>query len=133
MRIRTASMKAGVIVGAVLLVPMIGVVLGVASPSLAYAWSLLAMAALVVFAARVFRGPDESSRPRPWWQATATPGASGVLALLFSIQAVIALFGSASTSFVLAGVAGASLLLIIAGMYLISAVKLSAKARTGGR
>lgn len=124
MRLREPSAKAGIVVGALFILPMIGVVLGAMDVFVGYAWSLLAVIALVVFTARAFRGPGESLEPRPWWRMTTTALSSAVFSALFAIQAVTGLFRASSTPFPLAVTVGALLALVVAGAYAFSATRL---------
>jgi hypothetical protein len=133
MRLRAPSAKAGIVVGALFILPMIGIVLGVMDPFVGYVWSLLAVIALVVFTARVFRGPGESMEPRPWWRMTTTALSSTVLSALFAIQAVTGLVRAGSTPFPSAVVVGALLALAIAGAYAVSATRLTRSQRTRAR
>lgn len=124
MRVRAPSAKAGIVVGALIVLPMIGIVLAVMDVFIGYIWSLLAVIALVVFTARVFRGPGESLEPRPWWRMTTTALSSAVLSGLFAIQAVTGLFRAGSTPFPLGVTFGALLALAVAGAYALSATRL---------
>jgi hypothetical protein len=54
--------------------------------------------------ARLFRGPDESLEPRPWWRMTARPALSKVLGILFA-----AIAGLFTLLFVLGPVVNAAL------------------------
>ncbi|MFF1539697.1 hypothetical protein ACFVWL_06445 [Microbacterium sp. NPDC058269] len=130
MRVRAPSAKAGIVVGALIVLPMIGIVLAVMDVFVGYIWSLLAVIALVVFTARVFRGPGESLEPRPWWRMTTTALSSAVLSALFVIQAVTGLFRAGSTPFPLAVILGALLALAVAGAYALSATRLIRVERT---
>ncbi|MFJ3473642.1 hypothetical protein ACIPJ1_11945 [Microbacterium maritypicum] len=125
MRVRAPSAKAGIVVGALLILPMIGVVLAVMDLFAGYVWSLLAVIALVVFTARVFRGPGESMAPRPWWRMTTTALSSAVLSVLFAVQAVVGLFRAGTAPFPAAVVLGALLTLAVAGAYALSATRLA--------
>lgn len=124
MRLRAPSAKTGIVVGALIILPMIGVVLGAMDVFVGYVWSLLAVIALVVFTARVFRGPGESLEPRPWWRMTTTALSSAVLSALFAIQAFTGLLRASSTPFPLAVIVGALLALAVAGACALSAARL---------
>jgi hypothetical protein len=124
MRVRAPSAKAGIVVGALIVVPMIGIVLAVMDVFVGYIWSLLAVIALVVFTARVFRGPGESLESRPWWRMTTTALSSAALSALFAIQGVTGLFRAGSTPFPLGVILGALLTLAVAGAYALSATRL---------
>ncbi|MFJ4998679.1 hypothetical protein ACIP5T_11030 [Microbacterium sp. NPDC088619] len=92
-RISAPPVKAGIIVAAIILLPMVGIVLLAMNVYWGVAWTILAVAALVVFTARVFRGEGESAAPRPWWQMTATRASSGLLSIMFLVQAGCTFFG----------------------------------------
>lgn len=128
MRISAPSTQAAIVVVTLILMPMIGVVLLMLSPSWGAAWMLSAMTALVVFTARVFRGADETADARPWWRMTAAAFSSGLLSTVFLGQAAFAAFSSWSPPLVLPGTVAAVVLLVIAGAYANSAIRL---ARTG--
>ncbi|MGH3690177.1 MAG: hypothetical protein ACRDT7_08490 [Microbacterium sp.] len=133
MRLRAPSAKAGIVVGALIVLPMIGIVFAAMDVFVGYAWSLLAIIALVVFTARVFRGPGETMEPRPWWRMTTTALASGVLSALFAVQAVIGLVRAGATPFPSAAVLGALLALAVAGAYAFSATRLARIERVSTR
>ncbi|GAA1232787.1 membrane protein YdbS with pleckstrin-like domain [Microbacterium phyllosphaerae] len=125
MRITTLSVQAGIVVAAVILVPMIGVVLLVADVPWGFAWSIVAITALVVFAARTFRAVDEPLTPRPWWQMTARPSSSGVLSALFLAQAASTFFMLWTSPLVVPSRLSAAVLLVIAAAYANSAFQLA--------
>lgn len=124
MHVRAPSAKAGIVVGALIVLPMIGIVLAVMDVFVGYVWSLLVVIALVVFTARVFRGPGESLESRPWWRMTTTALSSAILSALFAIQAITGLFRAGTAPFPAAVILGALLALAIAGAYAVSATRL---------
>ncbi len=124
MHVRAPSAKAGIVVGALIVLPMIGIVLAVMDVFVGYVWSLLVVIALVVFTARVFRGPGEGPEPRPWWRMTTTALSSAILSAVFAIQAITGLFRAGTAPFPAAVVLGALLALAIAGAYAVSATRL---------
>lgn len=128
MRISAPSTQAGIVVVAVVLMPMIGVALTVVTPWWGAAWMLLAMTALVVFSARTFRGAQESTAPRPWWRMTAAPLASALLSAAFLAQAAFSFFSTWSPPLVVPGNVAVVVLLVIGAAYANSAIRLS---RTG--
>jgi len=129
MRISTPSAQAGVVVAAVILMPMIGVALLVVKPWWGAAWMLFAVTALVVFTARVFRGAGEAAAPRPWWQMTAAPFSSGLLSAMFLAQAAFSVFSSWSPPLVVPGKVAVVVLLLIGAAYANSAIRLARRAR----
>lgn len=133
MRLRAPSAKAGVVVGSLIILPMIGIALAVMDVFVGYVWSLLVIIALVVFTARVFRGPGESLEPRPWWRMTTTALSSAILSALFAVQAVTGLVRAGTTPFPFAVVLGALSALAIAAMYAVSAVSLARVERAHSR
>lgn len=125
MRISTPSAQAGIVVAAVILMPMIGVALLIVNPWWGAAWMLFAVTALVVLTARVFRGPGETTAPRPWWQMTAAPFSSGLLCAMFLAQATFAAFSSWSPPLVVPGRVSVVVLLLIGAAYASSAIRLT--------
>lgn len=132
MRISAPSAQAGIVVVAVVLMPMIGVTLTVMTPWWGAAWMLVAMAALVVFAARTFRCAGESTAPRPWWRMTAAPLSSALLSAAFLAQAAFSLFSTWSPPLVVPGNVAVVVLLVIGAAYANSAIRL-ARARSPHR
>ncbi len=132
MRISSPSAQVGTVIVAVILMPMIGVLLAVVNPWWGAAWMLCAMTALVLFAARTFRGAGESSAPRPWWQMTAAPLPSALLSAVFVGQAAFSLFSAWTPPLVMSGNIGAVILLVIGAAYANSAIRLS-RTRTARR
>lgn len=91
MRIIRPEHKLGIILGGIALIVAVSVPLALLVPGVPlYAVAALVLqTALVVVAARTFRGADEDPvAARPWWQLTAKPTASVVLAVLFAAQVV---------------------------------------------
>nr|WP_201468430.1 hypothetical protein [Microbacterium hydrocarbonoxydans] len=125
MRISAPSVKAGILVVAVVLVPMIGIVLLEVDAGLGFAGTTFAIVALVVFTARVFRGETESSAPRPWWQLSASRASSVVLAVVFLGQASFAFFGSWAPLLVNPAKVSAVAFLMVGVAYAYSAMRLS--------
>jgi hypothetical protein len=126
MRIRSLGVKIGVIVVALVLGSMITVVFGAGGDVvLGYLVSVAVLVGIVAFAARTFRGPEESSRVRPWWQMTAGARSSAVLAGVFVLQAALMLLRSSGTPLASIGTISALVFLAIAGAYLNSAFRLS--------
>lgn len=83
-------------------------------------------------ASRVFRGPGEPVRAiRPWWRMTNRPALSGVLGAGYAVAAVV------NAGFALAGFGGFSgvvsilVQVILAGLFLMSFVRLRALAAVG--
>ncbi|WP_311243895.1 hypothetical protein [Microbacterium sp. WCS2018Hpa-23] len=132
MRISSPSAQAGIVVVAVILMPMIGVVLAVVTPWWGATWMLVATTVLVVFAARTFRGAGETSAPRPWWQMTAAPLASALLSVVFLGQAAFSLFSAWSPPLVVSGNLGAVILLAIGAAYANSAIRRALALRAAG-
>lgn len=94
MRVTSPSGKLGVaLIGLVLsLLVGLGAGLGSGREELAAPVALIMWAGAVGVMARVFRGPSEASTPRrPWWRATARPGAGVLLAITFGASAMGAL------------------------------------------
>lgn len=119
------SAKAGIVVVFVILAPMVGVTLLVVDAFWGYAWTLVAMTALVVFSARAFRMPEEMGTPRPWWQMTSLPFTSGLLAAMFMAQTAYTFFGSWSPPLVVPAKMSAAVLLVITLAYAQSAIRLA--------
>lgn len=126
MRIRSVGVKIGFVVIALVLGSMITVVFGAAGDLfVGYLISVAVLVGLVVFTARTFRGPQESSLARPWWQMTAGARSSAVLMAVFVLQAVLMLFRSFGTPLAPTGTLSALVFLVIAAAYLHSAFRLS--------
>ncbi|MFJ4223677.1 hypothetical protein [Microbacterium sp. NPDC089695] len=126
MRIRSLGAKIGMVVVALVLGSMITVVIAAGNSVFgAYVASVAVLVALVIFAARTFRGPKESSLPRPWWQMTAGAKSSAVLAAVFVLQAALMLFRASGTPLAPTGTLSALVFLAIAAAYLHSAFRLT--------
>ncbi len=121
MRIIAPAAKVGFIVAAIIVLPMIGIALAAWSVLVGYSWALLALVALVIFTARVFRGPGEDLGPRPWWRMTFTSGWSWALCAVFAVQAVVSFAGSLGTPQAVTGGVGGTILFAIAAAYAVSA------------
>lgn len=121
MRITMPAAKVGVLVAAAIVLPLTSIALAAWSVLAGYVWALVTLVALVVFTARVFRGPGEDLDPRPWWRMTFTAAWSWALCAVFALQAVISFAGSVGTPQAVTGGVGGIILLAIATAYAMSA------------
>jgi hypothetical protein len=91
LRIRPWWVKAAyVVAGAALVYLVAGIPLGPGSGGILR--SGLAFI-LVVFGARIFRGPDEDDLPRPWWRMTAGVSGGVLLGSLFALVTFLSASG----------------------------------------
>ena len=84
---------------------------------------------LVLVLARLSRGENESDEPRKWWRMTAYPTAGFVLSGWFVLQ-TIGIATSSMFSASSAGWARGVVSVILAALYLISAIRLAALDRS---
>lgn len=123
MRIKTPSTKVGYLLAVVVGITLTVVPLATISLELGFAWAVTALVAAVVVAARTFRGTGESDAPRPWWKMTSTRGSGILLSVLFFVQGATASIGAFASPSPPLAVTGGAVALIIAILYLNSAVR----------
>ncbi|MGM1017861.1 MAG: hypothetical protein ACQEW8_10025 [Actinomycetota bacterium] len=123
MRIRTPDAKIGYLLVVVLGVTFTAVPLAVVSLELGFAWATVALLSAVAVAARTFRGAEESDAPRPWWKMTSTRGSGILLSVLFFVHSVTTSFGAAESANPALALIGGSLALLVAALYLNSAIR----------
>lgn len=83
-RIRSGSMKTGLIVLWYLVILLLAFLAGTTG---AIVIALIAQVAGLVAFTRLFRARDESDASRPWWKLTGGPTSSFVVGILFLAQA----------------------------------------------
>jgi hypothetical protein len=91
-RITAPSAKAGVVIAWLIATALL--VFGLAQARLepaAEAAALVSLSALVVFAARTFRAPEDGNTQRPLWQLTSDRVSSTALALVFAGSSAVGL------------------------------------------
>lgn len=133
LRIRDGSTKAILVIAGYAFAVLIGTTIGL---STYLGWGVAASSGiillLVLVLCRLFRGENETDAPRTWWRMTARPPAGYVLACWFGVNSI----GSVTPAIVsdqAAGWVGALVSLILAGLYLNSAIRLTALGSSASR
>lgn len=123
MRIYTPVAKVGAVIVASLATVLVAVPLTAVRVELGFAWVVVAVLSVVIWAARTFRGPGESDAARPWWRMTSTRGGGLLLSAAFFTQTATALFQVPTSPYPVLAVIGGSVALVVGALYLHSAIR----------
>lgn len=123
MRVKTPTGKIGYLLIVAIVITLTVIPLASFSLEVGFVWGLLLIVGAVIAAARTFRGPHEADAPRPWWKMTSTRWSGALLCVLFLLQSVVAFSGAAASSNAPLALTGGTVAVLLATLYLNSAVR----------